>query len=54
LKVQGLGGTLCGVLLELRHGAALVRTPQMGLVMVDADKICVLFGVSPQARPADY
>ena len=53
-KVQGLGSTVCGVLLELRHGAALVRSPKMGLLMVDADKICAVFGLAPGGRPADY
>lgn len=45
---------MCGVLLELRHGAAVVRAPSMGLLMVDADKICAVFGLAPTARPADY
>jgi hypothetical protein len=53
-KVQGLGGTVCGVLLGVRDGAAVVRTRNMGLLMVDADKICAVFGVAPDARPADY
>lgn len=53
-KVQGMRNTVCGRLLELRQGAAVVRTPNMGLLMIDADKICAVFGVSPPARPADY
>ena len=53
-KVQGLGRTVGGVLLQLRHGSAVVRVPSMGLVMIDADKICVVFGAAPSARPANY
>ena len=53
-KVQGLGKTICGVLIELRQGAAVVRTANMGLLTVDADKICAIFGGGHAARPADY